>query len=43
MELIVFIAVLAATNLLALRFGCDSRIPADSKEYDLSLVGMTWS
>jgi hypothetical protein len=43
MELIGFIAILLAFNLLAARFACDSRIPADSEEYELALHGMTWS
>jgi len=43
MELIGFIVALIATNFLAARFGYDSRIPADSKEYELALRGMTWS
>jgi hypothetical protein len=38
-----FIALLAALNLLAPKFGYDSRRPADSKEYDLARWGMSWS
>jgi hypothetical protein len=38
-----FIALLAALNLLAMKFGYDSRIPPDSKEYDLAGWGMTWN
>ena len=40
MELLIFVAALSLFAVLAMRFGSDSRQPADSKEQQLADLGM---
>jgi hypothetical protein len=40
MELLIFVAALSLFAFLAMRFGYDSRQPADSKEQQLADLGM---
>jgi len=41
-ELIILVVTLSIVGVLAMRFGYDSRAPAQSKEQDVANLGMSW-